>query len=131
VNLCVGIGTDLCSVMTSEKVGAVKETQKEASNAFRRPCFNHALNLPISASSSVVSIRNSNGVIKETIAFLTSSAKRRVVVDSICVQKIKQTLRKSGLKLLQTFLAALKPLSMFLMKFQNGRIQMLRAKQKH
>jgi hypothetical protein len=59
----------------------------------RGPCFNHALNLTISVSSSVVSIRNSIRVIKETIAFLTYSAKRRVVVDSICVRKIKKTLR--------------------------------------
>jgi hypothetical protein len=88
VNLCAGIGTDRCSVMTSEKVEAVKEIQKEASNAFRCPCFNHALNLTISVLSSVVSIRNSIGVIKEPIAFLTSSAKRKVVVDSICVRKI-------------------------------------------
>jgi hypothetical protein len=33
VNLCVEIGRDGCSVMTSEKLGAVKEIQKEASNA--------------------------------------------------------------------------------------------------
>jgi hypothetical protein len=93
VNLCVGIGTDRCSVMTSEKVKAVKETQKKASNAFRCPCFNHVLNITISVSSSVVSIQNSIGAIKETIALLTSSAKQRVVVDSICVRKIKKTLR--------------------------------------
>jgi hypothetical protein len=90
VNLCVGIGTDRCSVMTSEKVGAVKEIQKEASNAFRCPCFNHALNLTISVSSSVVSIRNFIGVIKEPIAFLILLRNRRDVVDYICVRKIKK-----------------------------------------
>jgi hypothetical protein len=37
VNWCLGIGTDGCSVMTSEKVGVVKEIQKEATNAFRCP----------------------------------------------------------------------------------------------
>jgi hypothetical protein len=42
VNLCVGIGTDECSVMMWKKVGAVKAIQKEASNSFRCPCFNHA-----------------------------------------------------------------------------------------
>jgi hypothetical protein len=94
VNLCVGIGTDGWSVMTSEKVGVVKEIQKEASNAFRCPCFNHALNLTISVSSCIVSIRNSIRVIKESIAFLTSSVKRRVVVDSICVRKIKKNFAK-------------------------------------
>jgi hypothetical protein len=70
-----------------------ERNQKEASNALRCPCFNHALNINFSVLSSVVSIQNSIRVIKETIAFLTSSAKQRVVVDSNCVRKIKKTLR--------------------------------------
>jgi siroheme synthase (precorrin-2 oxidase/ferrochelatase) len=85
--------------MTSEKLGAVKEIQKEALNAFCFPFFNHALNLTISVSSSSgLSIRNSIGVIKEIIAFLTSSAKRRVLVDSICVRKIKKLCEKRWIK---------------------------------
>jgi hypothetical protein len=43
--------------------------------------YNHALNMTISVCPTVVSIQLE--VIKETISFLTSSAKRRVVIDSI------------------------------------------------
>ena len=87
---CVGIATDGCSVMTSEKVGAVQEVQSEATNAAYCGCYNHALNLSIAVTSKVLSIRNSIGVIKETISFLTSSAKRRVLVDSIYNHRIRK-----------------------------------------
>jgi KaiC/GvpD/RAD55 family RecA-like ATPase len=80
VNLYVGIGTDNVRKSRGPKSNSKGSIERfSLSNAY----FNHALNLTISVSSSVVSIRNSIGVIKETIAFLTSSAKRRVVVDSI------------------------------------------------
>lgn len=45
--------------MTSEQPGAVDEVQKEARNAVYTPCHNLALNLSISKSSSVQSVRNS------------------------------------------------------------------------
>jgi hypothetical protein len=85
VDLCVRIGTDGFSVMTSEKVRGPERNSKGSIESFSlsNAYFNHALNFTISVSSSVVSIRNSIGVIKKTIAFLTSFAKRRVVVDSI------------------------------------------------
>jgi len=63
---CVGIGTDGCSVMISEKVGAVKEIQSEATNAVRCPCFN------------------------QVISFFGFSSKRRTVITSICGGKIKK-----------------------------------------
>jgi len=85
---CVGIGTDGCSVMISDKVGAVKEIQAEATNAVRCPCFNHALNLSISKSSEVSNIRI--GVIIEVIAFIGFYSKQRKVVTSICGDKIKK-----------------------------------------
>ncbi|KAF0750111.1 52 kDa repressor of the inhibitor of the protein kinase-like isoform X1 [Aphis craccivora] len=57
---CVGIATDGCSVMTSTVRGAVKYIQSNATpNAVYSPCSNHCLNLSISKSSSVISIKNS------------------------------------------------------------------------
>jgi hypothetical protein len=76
--------------MISEQVGAVKEMQNEAINAFRCPCFNHAVNLSISKSSNVQSIRNSIVVIKEVISFFNMSAKRMFVLENICGGKLKK-----------------------------------------
>lgn len=89
LNYCIGVGTDGCSLMTSEQVGAVNEIKKEAANAFRCPCFNHALNLSIAKSSNVSSIRNSIGTMKETTAFFNASAKRMYVLKQICGEKLQ------------------------------------------
>jgi len=45
LNKCVGIGTDGCSVMTSEVCGAVAEIINSSPNARRCPCYNHSLNI--------------------------------------------------------------------------------------
>jgi hypothetical protein len=66
--------------MTSEQRGTVVEVQKEAKNAVYSPCHNHALNLSISKSSNVQSVRNSIGAMKEIIAFFTASSKRNIVL---------------------------------------------------
>ncbi|XP_060868781.1 uncharacterized protein LOC132943724 isoform X8 [Metopolophium dirhodum] len=55
---CVGIATDGCAVMVSTIVGAVQRIQQSTKNAIHCPCNNHALNLSISKSSTVQSIRN-------------------------------------------------------------------------
>lgn len=68
--LCVGVGTDGCSVMTSNDIGAVTTILKTCPMAVRCPCFNHALNISLSQSSKVVSIRNTVSILKEVIAFL-------------------------------------------------------------
>ncbi|KAL4082395.1 hypothetical protein QTP88_029993 [Uroleucon formosanum] len=44
---CVGITTDGCSVMLSEKCGAVKTLKEKMKNAIKCTCFSHALNLSI------------------------------------------------------------------------------------
>jgi len=75
-NPCVGIGADGCSVNMSESVGAVQEIQKTAKNAVRCPCFNHALNLSISKSSGVPSVKKVVYTMKEVGAFLRASSKR-------------------------------------------------------
>lgn len=80
LNKCVGIGTDGCSVMTSEVCGAVAEIIKSSPNARRCPCYNHSLNISISKSSKVQSIRNLVGIIKEVVGFFSVSAKRTVVL---------------------------------------------------
>jgi hypothetical protein len=69
LNKCAGIGTDGCSVMTSEIYGAVAEIIKSSPNDRRCPCYNHSLNIFISKSSKVQSIRNLVGIIKEVIGF--------------------------------------------------------------
>ncbi|KAG5889122.1 hypothetical protein JTB14_034179 [Gonioctena quinquepunctata] len=77
---CVGICTDDCSVMTSKQQGAVQEVQKKMKIAVRCPCFNHALNLSLSKSSNVQSVRNAVGVMKEIIYFFKASSKRNYVL---------------------------------------------------
>lgn len=80
---CVGIGTDGCSVMVSLVRGAVQKIQSHAKNAIHCPCANHALNLSISKSSSVQSIRNSVGIMKEIIEFFNCSSKRNFVLKTV------------------------------------------------
>jgi len=87
--LCVGIGTDGCSVMTSNDIGAVTTILETCSMAVRCPCFNHALNISLSQSSKVVSIRNTVSILKEIIAFFNSSAKRQVVLKNILKHNLK------------------------------------------
>ncbi|XP_065660162.1 52 kDa repressor of the inhibitor of the protein kinase-like isoform X2 [Hydra vulgaris] len=81
---CVGIATDGCSIMTSTVRGAVKYIQSNATpNAVYSPCTNHCLNLSISKSSSVMEIRDSIGIIKETVKFFNMSAKRNHVLKIV------------------------------------------------
>lgn len=82
LSLCVGIGTDGASVMTSEEAGSVKQIQREAVNAKRLPCYNHALNNSISKSSKIQSIKNAVGIIKEVVYFYNQSAKRNAIIKS-------------------------------------------------
>lgn len=79
---CVGIGTDGCSVMTSQLRGAVQQVQKYCVNAVHSPCSNHALNLSISKSSDVQLVRNTMGIIKEIISFFKLSSKRNFILKN-------------------------------------------------
>ncbi|XP_065584376.1 52 kDa repressor of the inhibitor of the protein kinase-like [Artemia franciscana] len=79
----VGIGTDGCAIMVSNNYGTVVEIQKKAKNASHCPCFNHALNLSLSRSSAVSSIRNAIGIIKEVVVFFNASAKRNYVLNKV------------------------------------------------
>jgi hypothetical protein len=80
LNTCVGIGTDGCSLMTSEMCGAVVEIIKSSPNACRCPCYNQSLNISISKSSKIQSIRNLVGIVKEVVGFFSVSAKRTVIL---------------------------------------------------
>jgi len=80
LDYCVGICTDTCSVMASEHAGAISEIKKYTKNAARALCRSHALNLVLSKSAKIPSIRNCFGTIKEMIAFFHSSAKRNFVL---------------------------------------------------
>ncbi|KAF0723880.1 52 kDa repressor of the inhibitor of the protein kinase-like, partial [Aphis craccivora] len=80
LDYCVGICTDTCSVMASEQAGAISKIRKHTKNAARALCRSHALNLALSKSANIPSIRNCFGTIKEIIAFFHSSAKRNFVL---------------------------------------------------
>lgn len=79
----MGIGTDGCSVIVSLVGGAVQKIQLYAKNAIHCPCANHALNLSISKSSLVQSIKNSVGLMKEIIKFFYCSSKRNFILKTI------------------------------------------------
>ncbi|CAH1170910.1 unnamed protein product [Phaedon cochleariae] len=70
---CVGIGCDGCSVDMSELKGAVAQVA---------PCRSHQLNLAISRSCKVTSVRNSLGTIEEVVSFFTASSKRFATLKS-------------------------------------------------
>lgn len=91
---CIGISTDGCSVMVSTLKGAVQYIQKFTKHAIYCPCNNHALNLSISKSSTVQSIRNSVGIMQQVISFFKMSAKRNFV--------LKKYLKRSLVKLCET-----------------------------
>lgn len=74
--------------MVSEVCGAVKTVQEEAINAVFSPCSNHRLNLSISQTSKVKSIRNAVDIMKETISFLGASSKRSVPIKKILGHKL-------------------------------------------
>jgi len=82
LNNCVGIGTDGCSVMTSETRGAVAEIQKNCPNAVYSPCSNHALNLSISKSSNVQLVSNTMDIIKEVLSFFNTSSNKSFVLKN-------------------------------------------------
>jgi hypothetical protein len=83
---CVGIGTDGCSVMLSDR-GAVKEIQKNATNAIMTPCHSHKLNNSISKSSNVKVIENSVSVMKEVVSFI-SYPKRNTALKKFLGSKL-------------------------------------------
>ncbi|XP_060868780.1 52 kDa repressor of the inhibitor of the protein kinase-like isoform X7 [Metopolophium dirhodum] len=91
---CVGIATDGCAVMVSTIVGAVQRIQQSTKNAIHCPCNNHALNLSISKSSTVQSIRNCIGIMEQVISFFNASAKRNFI--------FKKMLKKQFVSICQT-----------------------------
>ena len=86
----IGIGTDGCSVNTSETVGAVQEVQKKAVHAVRCSCYSHQLNLTLSKTSKVQAIRNSFGIMGEVIFFFTASSKRNAVLKAVVGSQLTQ-----------------------------------------
>jgi len=82
INNCIGIATDGCTVMVSTTKGAVKKVQETAKNALYSPCNNHALNLSLSKCSTVQSVRNCVGTMKEIISFFNVSAKRHYILKN-------------------------------------------------
>lgn len=85
----MGIGTDGCSVMASKICGAVSTIQNTATQAVRCPCFSHALNLSLARSSTVQSVRNSVGTIKDVVAFFNASAKRNNILKRITGKQLQ------------------------------------------
>ena len=92
---CVGIGTDGCSVMTSEARGAAAEVAKTALHAVHCICANHSLNLCLSKTSSIQAVRNAMGITQQICRFFNASAKRHNELTSIL--KANSTTRRSTL----------------------------------
>lgn len=65
LDYCIGTCTDTCSVMASEQAGAVSEIMKHTKYAARALCRSHALNLVLSKSENIPSVRNCFFTIKE------------------------------------------------------------------
>lgn len=86
---CVGIGCDNCSVNLSKVKGAAQEIKKEAKNARICPCFSHSLNLVLSQSVKVKSVKNCLGSIQEIVTFFSLSAKRNYVLEKYLKCKLK------------------------------------------
>jgi len=75
---CVGITTDGCSVMPSEKCESVKTLKTKIKNAIKYTCFSHALNLSIMKGSKIKFVRNVFGIMTEIIIFFNTSAKKKL-----------------------------------------------------
>lgn len=86
---CVGIGTDGCTVMISDNMGAVREIQNTAKNAIRTPCYNHKLNLSISQCAKITSIEKTVCLMKEVTSFF-SFPKRATVLNAHIGGKLKR-----------------------------------------
>lgn len=79
-NDCIAISTDGCSVMTSERKGAVATLQKSMPQTIYCPCFNHCLNLSLLKGNTVQEVRNTFGRMSEIINFFNASSKRQFVL---------------------------------------------------
>ena len=86
---CVGIGTDGCSVMASNVCGAVATIQGAAPQAVRCPCNNYSLNLSLARTSTVQSVRNAVGTVKDVISFFNASAKRNFVIKQFAGKQLQ------------------------------------------
>lgn len=76
MNNCEGITTAGCSVMQSEKCGAIKLLQSQMKFAIKCSCFSRALNLSVMKSCKQTFVRNEFGIIKEVVSFFNTSAKK-------------------------------------------------------
>lgn len=83
VTNCLGITTDGCSLMVSEKCGAVTTIKQEAKNAVYSPCQNHMLNLSIAQASRLPNVRNAVGIMKRVISFFFDSPKKSVILRNV------------------------------------------------
>lgn len=79
----VGQGYDGCSTMAGKEAGVNRIIQKELPKALFFHCASHKLNLVINDLNEVSEIRNTIGVIKQTINFFRESVLRRKLVPNI------------------------------------------------
>ena len=63
--------------------GAISEIKTEFPNAIICPCYNHALNLSISKSSTVQGVRNAVGTVNEIATFFMALLKRNTIIKRI------------------------------------------------
>lgn len=88
----MGITTDGCSVILSEKCGSLLRAKLK--NAIQCSCYSHALNLLIMNKCKITFLRNAFGLMKEVISFFNSSTKKNFI--------LKRTLNSSLLSQCET-----------------------------
>jgi len=83
LNKLVGQGYDGASTMAGHVSGVQKKIRDKYKKAVFVHCASHRLNLVLNELNSVPCIRNTIGIVKETINFFKESSLRRIVAPSL------------------------------------------------
>lgn len=119
---CVSIGTDGCSVMKSQKCGAVSYIRKFAKNSIWASCFNHSLNLSITKSANVSAIKECYGTVSTITNFLNVTSKRNFVLKKHIEKKLTSLCNTRWVErhhTIQNFCKELKNVDTVLQKLKN------------
>ena len=86
LSTCVGQGYDGAASLASERVGAAATFLAQAKKAQHFHCAMHCLNLCAAQAVKIPAIQHAQDVIKETVSFFKSSAKRTDMLKS-CINE--------------------------------------------
>ena len=81
LSTCFGQGYDGAASLASERVGAAETFLAQAKKAEYFHCAMHCLNLCAAQAVKIQAIQHAQDVIKETVSFFKSSAKRTDVLN--------------------------------------------------